>query len=150
MFLYYGISNPLWGLRSIDDSYAPMVSSLNDVLKMPTISTDYLSTRTWNIFHHAGFHTSAHKDAAGLGTFVVVEHGVKMWNIIRPSGGGKEKSYQDMENHHMEMIKETEDFGDETWRMQWHEDKDVEVVLLQLEEGDLLCVFCTLLLFKIS
>ncbi len=110
---------------------------LNDVLKASDISTDYLGTRRWNLFHHAGYHTYGHKDAAGLCTFVVIDCGVKMWNIIRPSG--LSSSYSAFEAAQLRVIEpDTDAAKDKLWRKRWHGDGEADVALLQLEEGDLL------------
>lgn len=100
------------------------------------VSLDFFKIRSWNLFHMAGYHTLAHKDAEGLCTYIIVETGFKMWNVIRPGNGYLDaKDFASLDKKTKPMIQFTHPGS--SWKRAW-EDADAQVALLQLEPGDML------------
>lgn len=121
----------------IDDGFGNVIYHLRDLFPKSTdLDKEFLHSRQWELLHHAGYHTLAHKDADGLGTYVRILSGVKMWTLIRPDGAFDAKNRGLLEKATMPMI----DFVDsETGRneKEWL-NTEAQVALVQAEPGDLL------------
>lgn len=101
-----------------------------------SVSEDFEALRRWGLFHSAGYHTLAHKDADGYCTFVQVETGLKMWVLIRPEGYLDAKTFEELEERMMAVV-EFAKSKTPTWRRRWQVE-DSEAVLLELMPQDML------------
>lgn len=77
----------------------------------------------------------SHKDADGLGTYLWVHSGVKMWTIIHPDGVAGAQDQHKLEQVMMPLVCWVAEDG--TYKKQWL-DMDAQVTLVQAEPGDLL------------
>lgn len=51
---------------------------------MDTFSMDAFKSYRWDLLTHGGFHTWPHHDGSGMGTWVYIRHGCKIWCPLVP------------------------------------------------------------------
>jgi hypothetical protein len=61
-----------------------------------SIPLDVQSSSSWLLFHQALWHTYAHHDAEGYGTWSQVLHWLKIWVLMRSPGHDKFESRKDI------------------------------------------------------
>lgn len=94
VFLLHSFTHSAYYSSSqIDDSYQRGWIDLLDIFHyISTAPLDTSLTRSWELWHLAGYFTYAHHDAEGSVTHMIVRSGVKMWAVIRPLGYAQAKN----------------------------------------------------------
>lgn len=93
-----------------------------------------MKSRAWTLLHQPLFHSYAHHDAAGFGTWTQVLSGHKFWVAVRTKGYGQCKTREEIDDHG--EFYPFQKITDKQWGFKYPENSDRCVIFA--ERGDLM------------